>query len=145
MKRKALKNFLGVKNNLQELVVNKFKEAVFPVPGNDDKEALVNALHLVIREKITGSESPANTAISLEKWRPWINSKIGNLLSQLSENTQDQEIFARKTKELLTALQADIGETDNNNSNNEDDNEDNNSDQNDNEDDNNSSQGESER
>jgi cobaltochelatase CobT len=98
---------------------------------------------LVIREKITGSESPENTAISLEKWRPWINSKIGNLLSQLSENTQDQEIFARKTKELLTALQADIGETDNNNSNNEDDNEDNNSDQNDNEDDNNASQGES--
>ena len=137
------KNLLGVKNNLQELVINKFKETVLSVPGNDDKEALVNALHLVIREKITGSESPANTAISLEKWRPWINSKIGNLLSQLSENTQDQEIFARKTKELLTALQADIGETDNNNSNNEDDNEDNNSDQNDNEDDNNASQGES--
>ena len=137
------KKLLGVKNNLQELVINKFKETVLSVPGNDDKEALVNALHLVIREKITGSESPANTAISLEKWRPWINSKIGNLLSQLSENTQDQEIFAQKTKELLTALQADIGETDNNNSNNEDDNEDNNSDQNDNEDDNNASQGES--
>ncbi|MDC1357074.1 cobaltochelatase subunit CobT [Pseudomonadota bacterium] len=137
------KNLLGVKSNLQELVINKFKETVLSVPGNDDKEALVNALHLVIREKITGSESPANTAISLEKWRPWINSKIGNLLSQLSENTQDQEIFAQKTKELLTALQADIGETDNNNSNNEDDNEDNNSDQNDNEDDNNASQGES--
>ena len=137
------KNLLGVKNNLQELVINKFKETVLSVPGNDDKEALVNALHLVIREKITGSESPANTSISLEKWRPWINSKIGNLLSQLSENTQDQEIFAQKTKELLTALQADIGETDNNNSNNEDDNEDNNSDQNDNEDDNNASQGES--
>jgi cobaltochelatase CobT len=138
------KKLLGVKNNLQELVVRKFKEAVLPIPGNDDKEALVNALHLVIREKITGSDSPSNTSISLEKWRPWINSRIGNLLNQLSENTQDQEIFAQKTKELLTALQADIGETDNNNSNNEDDNEDNNSDQNENEDDNNSSQGESE-
>jgi cobaltochelatase CobT len=60
--------------------------------------------------------------VSLEKWRPWINSKIGNLLNQLAENTQDQEIFARKTRELLTALQADIGETDQNKSGeNEDD------------------------
>ena len=50
------KKLLGVKNNLQELVVRKFKEAVLPIPGNDDKEALVNALHLVIREKITGSD-----------------------------------------------------------------------------------------
>ena len=60
--------------------------------------------------------------MSLEKWRPWINSKIGNLLNQLAENTKDQEIFARKTRELLTALQADIGETDQNKSGeNEDD------------------------
>ena len=56
------KKLLGVKNNLQELVVNKFRETVLSVPGNDDKEALVNALHLVIREKITGSESPSNTS-----------------------------------------------------------------------------------
>jgi cobaltochelatase CobT len=138
------KKLLGVKRNLQELVINKFKEAILPIPGKDDKEALVNALHLVIREKITGSESPPNTLISLEKWRPWINSKIGNLLNQLLENTQDQEIFAQKTKELLTALQADIGEKDNNSKNEDEDDDDNNSDQNDNDDDNNSSQGESE-
>ena len=87
-----------------------------PIPGGDDKEALMNALQLVIREKITGCSSPANTSLSLEKWRPWINSKIGNLLNQLAENTQDQENYAKKTKELLTALQADIGETDQNKS-----------------------------
>ena len=106
------KNLVGIKNNLQNLVEEKFKETILPIPGGDDKEALVNALHLVIREKITGCDSPANTSVSLEKWRPWINSKIGNLLNQLAENTQDQEIFARKTRELLNALQADIGETD---------------------------------
>ena len=138
------KKLLGVKNNLQELLVKKFREAVLSVPGNDDKASLVNALHLVIREKITGSKSPSNTLISLEKWRPWINSRIGNLLNQLSENTENQKVFAQKTKELLTALQADIGETDNNNSNNDDDNDDSHSDQNEDEDENNSSQGESE-
>ena len=116
------KNLVGIKNNLQNLVEEKFKETILPIPGGDDKEALVNALHLVIREKITGCGSPANTSVSLEKWRPWINSKIGNLLNQLAENTQDQEIFAKKTRELLTALQADIGETDQNKSGeNEDD------------------------
>ena len=136
------KNLIGLKNNLQNLVVEKFKEAILPVPGNDDKDALVNALHLVIREKITGSKSPSNTSISLEKWRPWINSKIGNLLNQLAENKENQEVFANKTKELLTALQADIGESDtNNNGDNEDTNEETNSDENDNQD--SSNQGES--
>ena len=136
------KNLIGLKNNLQNLVVEKFKEAILPVPGNDDKDALVNALHLVIREKITGSKSPSNTSISLEKWRPWINSKIGNLLNQLAENKENQEVFANKTKELLTALQADIGESDtNNNSDNEDTNDETNSDENDNQD--SSNQGES--
>ena len=136
------KNLIGLKNNLQNLVVEKFKEAILPVPGNDDKDALVNALHLVIREKITGSKSPSNTSISLEKWRPWINSKIGNLLNQLAENKENQEVFANKTKELLTALQADIGESDtNNNGDKEDTNDETNSDENDNQD--SSNQGES--
>ena len=124
------KNLLGIKKNLQDLVVEKFKETILPVPGGEDKEALVNALHLVIREKITGSKSPPNTSVSLEKWRPWINNKIGNLLNQLAENTTNQEIFAKYTKELLSALHADIGERDPNNDGENEDTEDNNPDEN---------------
>ncbi len=137
------KNLVGIKNNLQNLVEEKFKETILPVPGGDDKEALMNALQLVIREKITGCSSPANTSLSLEKWRPWINSKIGNLLNQLAENTQDQENYAKKTKELLTALQADIGETDQNKSSeNEDESDESNTDES--EDDGSSAQSDSE-
>ena len=122
------KHFSGIKNNLQSLIVEQYKETILPIPGGDDKEALVKALHLVIREKITKSDAPSNTSISLEKWRPWINSKIGNLLNQLQENITNQEKFAAKTKELLTALQAEIGEADsNNNGDNEEDSEDTNS------------------
>ena len=133
------KHFSGIKNNLQSLIVEQYKETILPIPGGDDKEALVKALHLVIREKITKSDAPSNTSISLEKWRPWINSKIGNLLNQLQENITNQEKFAAKTKELLTALQAEIGEADsNNNGDNEEDNEDTNSEEN--EDNDNSSQ-----
>ena len=124
------KNLVGIKKNLQNLVVEKFKETILPIPGGEDKEALVNALHLVIREKITGSNSPPNTSVSLEKWRPWINNKIGNLLNQLAENTNNQEVFAKYTKELLTALHADIGERDPNNDGENEDTEDNNPDEN---------------
>ena len=46
------KNLVGLKKNLQNLVVEKFKETILPVPGGEDKEALVNALHLVIRERL---------------------------------------------------------------------------------------------
>jgi cobaltochelatase CobT len=123
------------------LIVEQYKETILPIPGGDDKEALVKALHLVIREKITKSDAPSNTSISLEKWRPWINSKIGNLLNQLQENIANQEKFAAKTKELLTALKAEIGETDsNNNGDNEENSEDTNSEESDDND--NSSQNE---
>ncbi len=124
------KNLLGIKKNLQNLVVEKFKETILPVPGGEDKEALVNALYLVIREKITGSNSPPNTSVSLEKWRPWINNKIGNLLNQLAENTTNQEVFAKYTNQLLSALHADIGERDPNNDGENEDTEDNNPDEN---------------
>ena len=124
------KNLLGIKKNLQNLVVEKFKETILPVPGGEDKEALVNALYLVIREKITGSNSPPNTSVSLEKWRPWINNKIGNLLNQLAENTTNQEVFAKYTNQLLSALHADIGERDPNNDGENKDTEDNNPDEN---------------
>ena len=124
------KNLLGIKKNLQNLVVEKFKETILPVPGGEDKEALVNALYLVIREKITGSNSPPNTSVSLEKWRPWINNKIGNLLNQLAENTTNQEVFAKYTNQLLSALHADIGERDPNNDGENEDNDDNNPDEN---------------
>ena len=135
------KHFSGIKNNLQSLIVEQYKETILPIPGGDDKEALVKALHLVIREKITKSDAPSNTSISLEKWRPWINSKIGNLLNQLQENIANQEKFAAKTKELLTALKAEIGETDsNNNGDNEENSEDTNSEESDDND--NSSQNE---
>ena len=87
-------------------------------------------MHLVIREKITGSNSPPNTSISLEKWRPWINNKIGNLLNQLAKNTNNQEDFAKYTKELLSALHADIGERDPNNDGENEDTEDDNPDEN---------------
>jgi len=135
------KHFSGIKNNLQSLIVEQYKETILPIPGGDDKEALVKALHLVIREKITKSDAPSNTSISLEKWRPWINSKIGNLLNQLQENIANQEKFAAKTKELLTALKAEIGETDsNNNGDNEENSENTNSEESDDND--NSSQNE---
>ena len=135
------KHFSGIKNNLQSLIVEQYKETILPIPGGDDKEALVKALHLVIREKITKSDAPSNTSISLEKWRPWINSKIGNLLNQLQENIANQEKFAAKTKELLTALKAEIGEADsNNNGDNEENSEDTNSEESDDND--NSSQNE---
>ena len=87
-------------------------------------------MHLVIREKINGSNSPPNISISLEKWRPWINKKIGSLLNQLAENTNNQEVFAIYTKELLSALHADIGERDPNNDGENEDTEDNNPDEN---------------
>ncbi len=124
------KNLEGVKKNLQNLVVEKFKETILPIPGGEDKEALVNALHLLIREKITGSNSPPNTSISLDKWRPWINNKIGNLLNQLAESTNNQEVFAKYTKEMLSALHAEIGERDPNNDGENEDTEDNNADEN---------------
>ena len=48
--------------------------------------------------------------MAMDLWRPFIESKAGNLLEKMKTATQNQIVFADFAKQLIGALQSDLGE-----------------------------------
>ena len=104
----------GVRKNLTERLEAYYKNHPLGIPSADASDQLENglseAVRLVIREKLTGEEPPAAAGMAMDLWRPFIESRAGNLLEEMKTATQDQAIFADFAKRLIGALQNDLGE-----------------------------------
>ncbi len=137
------KKFSGVKKNIDKLTEQKYETNLISPPGDQDQTSFINALHLYLRNNLSGSKPPKNTKRVMDLWNPWLNKRIGNIISQLNKSTNDQTKFGEGVKDLLTALKSEIGDVENNDGNNNEDENDPNEDEN-SEDQDNSSQGESE-
>jgi cobaltochelatase CobT len=59
---------------------------------------------LIVREKLTGFAPPNNTRKFVDLWRPHINEKALSELEKLKNDIHDQELFASKIPDLLSAL-----------------------------------------
>ena len=104
----------GVRKNLTERLESHYKNHPLGIPSADASDQLENglseAVRLVIREKLTGEEPPAAAGMAMDLWRPFIESRAGNLLEEMKTATQDQAVFADFAKRLIGALQNDLGE-----------------------------------
>ena len=104
----------GVRKNLTERLESHYKNHPLGIPSADASDQLENglseAVRLVIREKLTGEEPPAAAGMAMDLWRPFIESRAGNLLEEMKTATQDQAVFAEFAKRRIGALQNDLGE-----------------------------------
>ena len=104
----------GVRKNLKESLESYYTDHPLGIPSPDASDQLENglseAVRLVIREKLTGEKPPAAAGIAMDLWRPFIMSRAGNLLDEMKTATQDQAVFADFAKQLIGALQNDLGE-----------------------------------
>ena len=140
----AGKKFIGIKNNINQLIEKKYETNLINPPGDDDQTSFINALHLFLRENLSGSKPPENTNKVMNLWNSWLEKRVGKIVTQLQQTTNNQEYFGKRIQELLTALKSEIGDIENNDGNkdNEDTDDTNNDENSDDQD--NSSQGESE-
>ena len=140
----AGKKFIGIKKNINQLIVKKYETNLINPPGDDDQTSFINALHLFLRENLSGSKPPENTNKVMNLWNSWLEKRVGKIVTQLQQTTNNQEYFGKRMQELLTALKSEIGDIENNDGNkdNEDTDDTNNDENSDDQD--NSSQGESE-
>ena len=140
----AGKKFIGIKNNINQLIEKKYETNLINPPGDDDQTSFINALHLFLRENLSGSKPPKNTNKVMNLWNSWLEKRVGKIVAQLQQTTNNQEYFGKRMQELLTALKSEIGDIENNDGNkdNEDTDDTNNDENSDDQD--NSSQGESE-
>ena len=140
----AGKKFIGIKKNINQLIEKKYETNLINPPGDDDQTSFINALHLFLRENLSGSKPPENTNKVMNLWNSWLQKRVGKIVTQLQQTTNNQEYFGKRMQELLTALKSEIGDIENNDGNkdNEDTDDTNNDENSDDQD--NSSQGESE-
>lgn len=95
----------GVAKNLKAKLDDAYAHGRFANVRNRDETPLDEAVGLIVRERLTGREAPKLARGLVEAWRPLIEQKGADVLDQLETSVDDQEAFARLTRDLLSALE----------------------------------------
>ena len=73
----------GIAHNLRDQLEQKYQPAAHP-PGADESgentAAIAEVAGLLLREALTGEKPPESIAMSMDLWRPWIESRAGDLI-----------------------------------------------------------------
>jgi cobaltochelatase CobT len=97
-------NMPGSASNLNSRNESNYKNSNLNNITRRDEAPLADAISLLVREILTGFPSPKNTRDFVNLWRPWIEEKAIAELESLKDNIHDQEMFANRIGNLLTAL-----------------------------------------
>jgi cobaltochelatase CobT len=78
-----------------------------------EEAPLAEAVAMMVREQLTGETPPASMQNMVNLWRPWITEKAGNDIARLGSLIEDQNAFARVTRDILVDLDmaAELGQT----------------------------------
>jgi len=99
------RDMAGVAQNLDFRLEETCRAGGLAEITNRDDSQLADALHLLVRERLTGAPLPAAAAGLADLWRPWLGQRIGPLLARLHERMDDQEDFASTVREMMHALE----------------------------------------
>ena len=97
-------NLPGMAQNLTAMLNQRYKRRA-AAPQGDAKDApLEDAIALMVRERLTGARPPETAAEMVDLWRPWIEGKAKRYLDDLGGAIDDQQRFARMSRDLIAAL-----------------------------------------
>lgn len=104
----------GVAHNLRDQLEQKYTSQPLTPPGADESgentAAIAEVAGLLLREALTGEKPPESIAMSMDLWRPWIESRAGDLINDLINASDDQETYAELARRLIGALETDLGD-----------------------------------
>lgn len=103
----------GVAKNLQAKTETQFAQNPLPPPNADDNQAqtIAHITALILRQTLTGAKPPKSVAMAVDLWRPWVESRAGALMQKLRDNINDQSAYAELTRQLIGALETDLGDS----------------------------------
>ena len=116
------KTMPGVKSNISAQISNLYQNKSISGPGDNDDENLPEVLYLLIREAISNTKIPEEVSKSIDIWRPWITSKVGNSLKDLKDLVDNQLEFGNAINQVLKSLDDNFFDPNANDENNQDDN-----------------------
>ncbi|MCF6343486.1 MAG: cobaltochelatase subunit CobT [Devosiaceae bacterium] len=96
---------VGMRDNLSQMLEEKYSKAGFDKITNLDDAPLSEALSLMLREKFGNISIPKSGETITELWRKKIEKKCQQSLEELGNNIENQQDFAKSTKQLLLDLE----------------------------------------
>jgi cobaltochelatase CobT len=100
----------GVARNLEAAMEQRYRKQGLESVADKDEVALSEVVRLMAREAITGAPPPECAQGAVDLWRPWVNAKIGDTLSELSRHLENQEAYAELSRQLISELDLEIGD-----------------------------------
>jgi len=98
----------GMGDNLAALLADRCKRANYQAIEHRSDAPLIEAIALMMRERLTGRKVPKEAGQLVDLWRDWIEEKAGDAWQSLENVIEDQNQFARALRRLLSAME--IGE-----------------------------------
>ncbi|MEP1090285.1 MAG: cobaltochelatase subunit CobT [Rhizobiaceae bacterium] len=121
----------GMADNLDHMLEDKFMRSGLADVTSREEAPLGDAVAMLVREKITGRAPPKSAQAVVDVWRDWIEERAEDSFDNLGERLDDQEAFAKATRDLIAQLEMadELGQDSNDQDNEEDSNDDQNQEQ----------------
>ena len=94
----------GVAENLDGFHEDRCRQKGYHLAMQREQSQIADAVGLLLREKLTGQPLPPSAAPLMEFWRPWLEDKAGNKISELKSCLHDQEAFGESIRHILEDL-----------------------------------------
>ena len=101
----------GVGKNLEAALNQRYENRQIDAPDSANEAGISEVVRLLLREQMSGAKPPKNLSMVMDLWRPWIQSRAGNLLQELKGSLDDQAQFAELSRRLIGALETDLGDS----------------------------------
>ncbi|MCW4461525.1 cobaltochelatase subunit CobT [Sphingomonas sp. BT-65] len=104
------RGYAGIAENLDRALEMRMRSDPISRARTRDEVPLSTAIQLMVRERLTGREAPAEAALGLALIRDWVEDKGGADLDALALAIDDQAAFAKLVGNLLEDLELTEGE-----------------------------------
>jgi cobaltochelatase CobT len=101
----------GVAANLSAMLEERYRRQGYEHMTERNDTTLVEAIRLLARESLSQMPVPRAAKKVVDLWRPVIESRIARDLMELGKLLDDQDAYATATRQLLTDLDMDLGES----------------------------------
>ena len=105
------RRMVGVASNLATMLEERYRRQGYEHMAERTDTTLAEAVRLLTREALTQMPPPRSAKRVVDLWRPFLEGKIARDLAELGRLIDDQDAYAKATRQMLQDLDLDLGES----------------------------------